>query len=272
MVKVIGRQLDRCDVCGRKTHKIDLVRTNVAFLGAAGSNYFEHSSYNTDFWTLLGDSSDAGLISAGPYADRSRIVVGDDNSRTESFGSQTWTIGSAIGDYSGFFYMRSNPVDMSSWSSFTVSFDFGYQEQDTSNKRVMVYAYVKDAASGGNSSSVQKRFQGTYSSGRYWWNYNISDLPAGFDASTSYFFIVFATYTGGEKIWVDRLQLEKNASKMGTFVPTSGSTIDRTDTAMMSVRKVCSNCLEPLLSKTEQYNRNSEQRTDEPISVDIQEI
>ena len=42
MVDAIARQLDRCDICGRKVHKKDLVRTNIDTLAVGGSNYLIH--------------------------------------------------------------------------------------------------------------------------------------------------------------------------------------------------------------------------------------
>lgn len=269
MVKAIARQLDRCEVCGKKLHRRDLVYTNVAFLAAGGSNYFDYSSYNSNFWLVDTSSVSDGCTSSGPYADRARVQISDDNTRTEILGSQTWTIGDAIGPYSGLTSLRSNSIDISSWSSFVVSFDFGYHDQDTSAKRVMVYCVLQDENA--NSNGIIKRFTGNYSSGRYWWAYNTADVLSTVDISTARFFLVFATYEGGEKIWIDRMQLEKNATKMGAFVPTSGSSIDRIDTPMMTVRKVCPQHRERLLSKTEQYGRRAEQRTDDPVSVDIQE-
>jgi len=257
MVKVIGRQLDRCDVCGRKTHKIDLVRTNVAFLGAAGSNYVKYSSYDSSGWSY-GTTVDAGAVSIGPYADRARISVSDDNTSTEVLGSQTWT-------GAGIVYATGDATDARTWTSMVLAADVGAYQQNTDHKLTVVLG--SQDSNGGNKQALSTWT--VTGSSRVWVAVTPSDLtyPNNFNA-----YIEVTPNTAGQKWWFDRVQLEKNASKMGTFVPTSGSTIDRTDTAMMSVRKVCSNCLEPLLSKTEQYNRNSEQRTDEPISVDIQEI
>lgn len=267
----LPHQLDRCDICGRKTHKIDLVRTNVDFLAAAGSNYFDYSSYNSSFWTVS-NGTDSGVVAVGPFADRARIRVSDDNTSTEILGSQTWTVGAGIGAYSGFFQMVSSAVDISSWTSFTVSFDFGYYQQDQTSQRVMVYAYIKDASE--NSSGVIKRFQGVYPSGRYWWYSKISDIDSDVDLSTAKFYLVFATYTGEEKIWVDRMQLEKNpdTSRMGAFVPTSGASVDRIDTRSMTVRKVCDDCFESPWKRSEQYNRQAEQRVEEPVAVQIQGV
>jgi hypothetical protein len=278
--EAIARQLDRCDICGRKVHKKDLVRTNVDFLAPEATNYFNHSSYNATSWdtSVWAGVTDSGNISTGPYADRSRVVISDDNTRTESFGTQTWTVGNPGGPYSGVLILRSHVIDMSSWDSFVVSFDFGFQDQDTSDKKIMVYTLIRDDQSytGGNASGIHRRFQGYYSSGRYWWyskTADINGIPSNVvDLSSAYFFIGIGTYTGGEKVWVDRMQLEKNASKMGAFAPTTGASVDRTDSRMMTVRKVCANCREPLLSRSEQHNRKPEKRTDDPISIDLQEV
>ena len=253
MVEAIGRQLDRCDVCGVKIHKQDLVRTNMDFLAAAGNNYIQQSSYASGW---LCDASDAGTISSGPYADRMRVVISDDNTSTESFGVQTW-------DGAGTFYGLG--ADVSSWTRFVFSADVGPYDRETSPETTFTIGLI-------DTDGLNKEVQRTITTSgalRVWFTMDVADIPAGKSASNLRPYIATATTN---KWWVDRLQLEKDVSRYGAFIPTTGSSVDRTDTAMMTVRKVCPDCREPLLSKTEQYSKIAEQRTDEPIALDIQEV
>jgi hypothetical protein len=265
---VIGHQLDRCDICGEKKHKIHLVRTNVEFLAAEAQNYFTHSSYNSAAWETPSYGTDAGVISIGPYGDESRVSISSDNTRTEISGSQTWNIGAAVGDYTGLFRIQSASIDISSWTSFVFSFDWGFYQQDQ-NPDATAWFYVYDA-DGVNGNITKKYLRG--SGGRYWHTVNVADINSSCDLTRMTFYILIGAHSGGEKVWFDRVQLEKDVTKMSAFVPTYGSSIDRTDTPMMTVRKVCSGCWEPLLSKTERYGREAEKITDDPIMMDIQEV
>jgi hypothetical protein len=254
---VIGRQLDRCDVCGKKVHKINLVRTNVDFLSPTGNNYVKYSSYSSGGWSY-GTTVDAGAISIGTYADRSRVVIGDDNTTTESFGSQTWTGAGRV-------YATGDAVDLSSWSSLVLAADVGPYERNTDHALTVVLG-TQDS----NDGNRQVLSTWTISNATRVWVYKTpSDItfPTNFNA-----YIEVTPNTAGQKWWFDRVQLEKNATKMGTFIPTSGSSIDQTDSRSMIMRKVCKSCYEPLLSRTNQYNREAEDRTDEPISVWMQEV
>jgi hypothetical protein len=124
--------------------------------------------------------------------------------------------------------------------------------------------------SDGSNKEEQATFT-TSGSVRAWFTIDIADLPAGKDSSTLYFYIT-ATPSGSNYWWADRLQVTKNATERETFAPTTGAAVDRTDTRMMTMRKVCENCREVLLSRSEQYGKTAEQRTDEPVEVYQQEI
>lgn len=259
MVEVTGRQLDQCEVCGEEVHKRDLVRTNMDFLANEASNYLLYSSYNSSGWSTSG-LVDAGVISIGPYGCDSRVRVGDDNSLTEVNGSQTWT-----GD-SGYLYSTS-AIDASTWTSLTFAADCGPYQQSTAPTTVFTLSLCN---SDGTNPETLNTFT-TLGSIRAWGTINIADLPAGKSAAALYFRIDAAPSTG-EKWWVDRMQVAKDKVNVSAFAPTSGASVDRNDTSMMTVRKVCSSCREPLLKKSERFNKNAEQRTDAPVAVDIQEI
>ena len=77
----------------------------------------------------------------------------------------------------------------------------------------------------------------------------------------------------GSNWWADRMQLEKNATVPGQFVKTSGSTVSNTtDQTLMTQRKVCPNCVERVLSKSERFGRTDESPIDGPVETWAQEI
>ena len=255
----LPHQSDRCDVCGSRTRKIDLVRTNVDFLAAAGSNYFLYSSYNSSFWTV-DTAVDAGLISIGPFADNARIVIGDDNSRTEAYGSQTWT-GSGV--------LRSTTaVDASTWTSLVFAADIGPYQRETSPSTT----FTLGLCDSDGSNKEQLSSWTVTGNQRAWYTLNIADVPAGKSAAALYFYVSVVAL--GKKWWIDRIQLIKDAVSINSeaFVPTAGGSADRVDTPMMTVRKVCRDCFEKPRLRSEQYNREAEQRTEDPVAVDIQEV
>ena len=68
-------------------------------------------------------------------------------------------------------------------------------------------------------------------------------------------------------------QLEKNAIEPGVFVSSSGATVSNTaDQQLLTNRKVCSNCVERILSKSERFGRTDESPIDEPVETWAQEI
>ena len=252
-------QMDRCQVCGQRTRKIDLVRTNVDFLAADGSNYFLQSSYASSFWTV-DTAVDAGLISMGPFADESRVVIGDDNTTTESFGSQTWT-GSGV-------FRSIVAVDASAAISLVFAADIGPYQQES----VPSTAFTFGLCDSDGSNKEQLSSWTVTGNQRAWYTMDIADVPAGKSSAALYFYV--SVVAVGKKWWIDRIQLIKDAVsiKSEAFVPTAGSAVDRVDTPMMTVRKVCRECFEKPRLRSEQYNREAEQRTEDPVAVDIQEV
>lgn len=255
----IAMQLDRCDVCGKKIHKRNLVRTNVEFLAAGGSNYFDYSSYDSTFWTIdTATEAVATVASIGPYADRARVSIAEDNTRTEILGSKTLTDSGTV--------RTSSSVDVSSWTSMVFVLDIGVRERETTQTATIAIG----TCDSDGSNKVQAASYSITGSMRAWAVIYPADIT---DSSAAYFYVT-ATVDTDISWWLDRMQLIKNATNpMGeAFIPTSGATVDRVDTPMMTVRKVCPDCREPILSKSERFGKIAERRTDEPISVDIQEV
>ena len=84
-------QLDRCEVCGNKTHRSNLVRTQVEFLRVKSENYFTYSYYDGSYW-VVDTAVDASTISFGTQLDETRLSLADDNTFSTTNGIQTATI------------------------------------------------------------------------------------------------------------------------------------------------------------------------------------
>ena len=258
MVEAIGRQLDRCDVCGKKVHKVDLVRTQVAFLAPAGSNYLTYSSYNASGWTA--DTMSASTsTSIGVYADRSRVRTTDDNTSTGILGPTTWDGAGTL--------RSSSAIVASSWTSLVFAADVGPYERETDPSMTFL-AGLCDSAGANKSQQLSVTTKGAT---RLWFTVDIADVPATLAAATLYFYI---TTSSTNEWWADRLQVIKDATCLQgqAFIPTFGASVDRVDTASMTMKKVCGSCREPLLSKTNSRNRRPEKRSEEPVTTVIQEI
>jgi hypothetical protein len=106
---------------------------------------------------------------------------------------------------------------------------------------------------------------------RVWWTATPAEvIAAGAALTTVGFYIAVA---GDGYWWADRMQLEKDATVPGQFVRTSGSTVDNTtDRTLMTQRKVCPNCVERILSKSERFGRTDESPVDDPVDTWAQEI
>jgi hypothetical protein len=254
---VIGRQLDRCDICGKKVHKINLVRTNVEFLAPEATNYI--SSSETSSGWLTDGLANAGSISIGPYVDEARLSVGDDNTVTLINGVQTW-------DGAGSLLSGGAIVNDGVWDTIVFSADIGPYERETEPEINISIGLCDSDGSNKVEFASYKRSSGA----RMWFAATRAEVvSAGKNPNTVYFYI---TNSNANKWWASRIQVERDATRPGAYAAVTTAGIDRIDTPMMTMRKVCKSCYEPLLSKTNQYNRESEQRTDEPISVWIQEV
>ena len=253
-VQAIARVKDSCDVCGRDVHRKDLVRTQVRFLNAHGSNYFLTSSYNSSYWNC--NATDKGNLACGP-TDGGRVKVSFDNTVTEALGAQTWSGTGKV--------MRStSAVDASTWTTFVVSaevgpwftwsagdseFDGGHEAQ-TAELSITMGLCDSD----GNNKTSERTWTGLRTQQRVWCSVTVADIASPLSSSAVYVYWT-VTVTGSGYWYIDSMQIEKNATSPGTFKPTAGAAVDITDTKSMAVRKVCPNCWEPLLKESEQYGK-----------------
>lgn len=252
-------QLDRCDVCGDKYHRSSLVRTQVEFLEKAANNYIIQSSYDNSHWTT-DDTAGLGGISIGPNADWQRLSLDGDNDFSEINGAETFSTTKMI-------YTTAALTDVTAWSNLTFSADVGpYHRSTTPSCSVVLGVY--NIGTLGSLFSLRTWTINTHQ--RIWWTKTPAQVLAAGAALTTIGFYIAVT---GSSWWADRMQLEKNATKPGVFVSSSGSTVSNTtDQSLLTSRKVCSGCRERILSKSERFGRTDESPVDEPVETWAQEI
>jgi hypothetical protein len=161
-------------------------------------------------------------------------------------------------------------------STLTFSAQVGPHEQNTSPEMTVVMGIC-------NSDGSVKQAIKTYTiSGttRVWFAENsgtLADYGLGPANQQEYYYI---QVTNAGSWWIDELQLEANASSMPlqtghpeNFVRTSGALVsNQSETEMLTNRKVCPNCSEYILSKSERLGRTDESPVDEPVETWAQEI
>lgn len=253
---VIAGQLDRCDVCGNKMHRDKLVRTQVEWLYPAHNNYFTYSNYDGTVWVC--DATDVSTISYGNRCDYARTTLDDSNTITILNGVQTWS-----GD--GTFRCTTAPTTgAGSTDNVIFSCQIGPWERSTTPELTVA---IGDCDTDGNNKTAKANFTVAGAS-RICFSWTGLEASAG---QGCYYIQV----TNDGYWWIDELQLEVSSSYStpGVYVKTSGSTISQsTDLGAISSRKVCPECFETVLKKSEQYGRPDESPIDLPVETYNQEF
>lgn len=243
---VIQRMLDRCEVCGRKTHRKDLVLQSQEQLDLQGINLFPYSSYNTNGWDCT--AVDAGQISygTGVAAYMNTPSLGTTIEQPSMIGgTQTWN-GSGV-------ILSKTPVDASAFEDICVSAQIGVYE-GSSIPDISIVTGLCDA--GGNTLEPIRTWTFVGSHRRIWFTIPKEDIT-----STSSALYVYFSVTCLGKWWADEFQIE-DSGKPGTFIETSGAgkTVEA-DTRIYAGKKVCKECkrkkweLNPGVTKPEQADR-----------------
>jgi hypothetical protein len=287
IVPAIHRQLDRCDLCGKKIHKKDLVYTNVRYNRPQGMNYFTYSRYNSALWSMTNLTATGSYDGFGPNDHGNRVKVGHGaaygsyETTTEQGGAPTFTFDETSESGEGKVY-TSSAVDCSTWTSLVFGLYIGpYHDNrvgsdyDSAVETSTMTVAIGVGASSGVKTQTLRTVTGVKSGRHVWAKLNLADLNAAITDSTVYFWVSITfspTPTGDFKIWFDWMQLEKNASVPGAYIETIGSALDYTTEAkLMTVLKVCPDHREQLLSEREQFGR-PRQEVELPIDSDIQEV
>jgi len=267
----LAKQLDRCDVCGDKVHRDQLVMTQVEFLQLKAENYFNYSSYDTNWWTM-DDAVDAGSISYGNRCDNARTTLSDANVISYLNGVQTWTGNGTLRE------IAANGTYSSS-GYVTMSAQVGPHEQNTSPEMTVNLGIC-------NSDGSVKQIVKTYTiSGttQVWFYESVATLNGyglGPGDGEFYFYI---EVTNAGNWWIDELQIEFNVNTLPrssqgypeNFVRTSGASVfssSHPEQGAITARKVCPNCQETVLKKTEKFGRTDEPPVADPVSTWNQEF
>ena len=257
----LALQLDRCDVCGDKYHRNDLVRTQVEFLDKKAENFSLYSSYDGTYWVC--DAVDEGSVSYGNRCDNVRTALDSDNDIGYINGVQTWSGNGA---------MRTATLSgvASASSVLVLSAQVGPHEQNTSPSMTVEIGVT-------DTEGIVKQAVRTWTiseTTRVWFAETASVLEAyGLGSGTAQYFYIAITNAG--KWWIDEMQLEANTigSIPEVFVRTSGaSASNQSDRTLMTQRKVCSSCSERILSKSERFGKTDESPIADPVETWAQEI
>ena len=258
----LGLQLDRCDVCGNKIHRRELLRTQVEFLDKKAENYLNHSSYDGTYW-VVDDAADAGAISYGNRCDNVRIVFDADYNESYLNGVQTWT-------GNGTMRMASLSPAFGATAVAVFSAQVGPSEQSTSPDMTVVVGICNDD---GTSKQAIKTWSINTTTRVYL--AETAGALEGYGLGSGRQFYYYIQVTNSDDWWIDEMQLEANPtdSVPEVFVRTSGSLVsNQSDRTLMTQRKVCKDCAELVLSKSERFGRTDESPIDEPVETWAQEI
>jgi hypothetical protein len=243
-------------------HRRSLVRTQVEFLEEKAENFFNYSSYDGTYW-VVDDADDADSISFGTRADHARTTLTDYTTVGYMNCVQTWE-----GD--GTFRSTTRSPTAAYETVLTFSAHVGANEMNTSPEMTVVMGVT-------NSDGSVKQAIRTWTINtmtRVWFSEVagvLADYGLGSDEE-QYFYIQI---TNDGKWWIDELQLEGNTTygKPERFVRVSGTYVqNNTDRTLLTSRKVCPDCLESILSKSNKFGWTEESPTDEPVETLEQDI
>ena len=257
----LALQLDRCDVCGDKYHRNDLVRTQVEFLDKKAENFLSYSSYDGTYWVC--DAVDEGSVSYGNRCDNVRTALDSDNDIGYINGVQTWS-------GNGTMRMATISLGSASTSMLVFSVQVGPHEQNTSPSMTVELGIT-------DTEGIVTQAIRTWTiseTTRVWFAALSGDLEAYAlgSGSEEYYYI---KVTNAGKWWIDEMQLEANTvgSIPEVFVRVNGTyASNQSDRTLMTQRKVCSSCSERILSKSERFGKTDESPIADPVETWAQEI
>lgn len=222
------RMLSRCDVCGRKTHRGDLVLQSQETREVAGNNYFTYSSYSSSGWAC--SATDAGATSYGTGCGLYMNTPGLSHTTMEQptllGGVQTWT-GNGT-------YRATVAVNASTATNLCVSAYVGAKQDNSSPSMTVAMGFCN---SSGTVLTTERTWTITGST-RVWFTTPVSSITA---ATTSALYVYF-TVTNAGSWWINEAQFELDATRPGEFVETTGAAKTSTGSRVYHSKRVCRQC------------------------------
>ena len=256
-----GGQLDRCQVCGDKYHREDLVRTQVDTMIAESQNMFSYSTYDGTYWVC--DAVDEDTVSFGNHCDEARTSLSDDNVITVVNGIQTWS-----GDGTMRTTVVSDSIDPNDY--VCISAQVGSWERSTDPELVVSLGVTN---SGGTVTQEIRSW--TFKGMRRVWAVEKASTLQAYGLGTGTGLFMYISVDNDEEWWIDEMQLETGSSasmRPGVFLKTSGTAAEVTvDTPTSTTRVVCPDCFELVFRKSQKYGRTKLPPTAYPVRPRNQE-
>lgn len=229
---------------------------------ATGRNALSYSEFDDTGW--VSTATDLEDISIGPFADIARVILFDDDTTEESFGTRTWE-GPGLS-------RTLAPADFSTATStvlFAVDVGFYQQEKDRS---MDVELGFTDAT--GSSFFVVHQETLKAASKRIWFAAPVGSLPGGVDPSEAYFYVE-ADASPTQRWWWARANVDWDRIRPSNqHLETCGGPVEvlaAIDQERFGAGKVCPECVEILHRKSELIG-DPRQETEDPVTTDIQDL
>lgn len=223
------------DASHERRKRKDLVYSRRRWLQPAGENRLTWSEYSSTFWTNDGNSTDAGLISIGPYADEN-LVSWSGSYDNSGYGYQT------VGNYRGvqtWQYASATTLTSSaiSDSGFAYPLCFSIRVDTNHVSAGESYALTLTVTNGAGTQTLGTASYTGLSGESYVW---VSAPTASNDAQVSVNFTI--TYSGSEDFYwfFTGAQLEaRGVSTPGTIIRTrGGARVYTVDTVGKGIAKI----------------------------------
>lgn len=256
-----GGQLDRCQVCGNKYHREELVRTQVDTMIAESENKFSYSSYDGSYWVC--DAVDEGAIAFGNHLDEARTSLSNDNVITTVNGVQAWS-----GDGTMRTTVVSDSIDPLSY--VLISAQVGALGSSTTPE-----LDVSIGVTNSDGSSKEEIRSWNYKGARKVWASELASTLQDYGLGTGTGLFFYISVENDNEWWMDEFQLEivsSSDTRPGVFLPTSGAAAEvLVDTPVSTTRIVCPGCFEHVFKRSQKFGRTKLPPTAAPVKSRNQE-
>jgi hypothetical protein len=242
-VGAAGTYYEQCDVCHLWYPIETLVRQLQIRVRPAGTNYLLYSRYNPTFWSCTADY--LGDVSINFPRWRHVVEPGDGPARIADGASSFWGDG---------VFLAADAVDVTGWTTALLQADIGMNECYQHSTVDVSLDLVFDP--GGLSETVYNVAERTEVDGiTVWGSIAVSTIPLAHRGAL-HAQLTVTTETDQEVWWIERLQLQKDATKTSmATVETKGAAVAyTTDGRVLGMTVVCQKDWEPLAKQVNEYS------------------